>query len=166
MTREEQNAFLNKEYAEAVRYMDNAKESLQKANKEDDGYYADRKYVRAACGTAYSGVLVALDAWFELKGVEQLPKRQRKSVNFYKKNVSQLDKKMSDYFDTVYNVLHLDGYYDGLLKVKTIQSGFEDAYKIIDKIKPENPIEIKEIKASAIKRMLDKLLVSISVMFR
>jgi len=166
MTREEQNIFLNKEYAEAIRYMDNAKETLQKARKNDWGYYEDKKYVRTACGTAYNGVLVALDAWFKMKGVINPKKNSRKSVDFYKWNVSQLDKKMSYYYDTVYDALHLYGYYDGLGKISIIQAGFEDAYKIIDKIKPENPIEVKESNARAAKRVLTKLLISIAVMFR
>jgi len=163
MTREEQNIFLSKEYTEALRYMDNAKETLQKAIKRDDGYYTDKKYVRTACGTAYNGVLLALDAWFEMKGVENLKKNNRKSIEFYKRHVSEFDKKMADYFDTVYSVLHLSGYYDGTLKVKTIQTGFEDAYKIIEKIKPENPVEVK---TSGMKRLLNNLIVSISVMFK
>ena len=57
-------------YAEAIRYMNNAKEVLQKARK-DGKYYADKKYVRMACGTAYSGTLVALDAYLLLKGVPE-----------------------------------------------------------------------------------------------
>ena len=166
MTIQEQNAFLSKEYFEAVRYMNNAKEALQKANKEDDGYYTDKKYVRVACGTAYSGVLVALDAWFEIKGVKNPKRNNRKSVDFYKRNISLIDKKMSDRFDTVYEVLHLVGYYDGERRIKTIQSGFEVAYEIIDKIKPENPIEVKENKANAAKRIFDKLQILISVAFR
>ena len=66
-----------------------------------------------------------------------MPKRQRKSIDYYKRNVSKLDKKMSDRFDTVYNVLHLSGYYDGETSIKVIDGGFESAYEIIEKIKPE-----------------------------
>ncbi|MDR0582018.1 MAG: DUF5618 family protein, partial [Prevotellaceae bacterium] len=69
MSLEEQQELKQKSYAEAMRYMNNAKETLQKAKKEDN-YYADRKYVRTACGTAYNGVLLALDAYFMLKDVE------------------------------------------------------------------------------------------------
>jgi hypothetical protein len=36
-----------KGYAEAMRYMANAKETLQKARKEDN-HYADKKYVRTS----------------------------------------------------------------------------------------------------------------------
>jgi uncharacterized ferritin-like protein (DUF455 family) len=166
VTKEEQNIFLSKEYAEAIRYMDNAKETLQKAQKRDDGYYTDKKYVRTACGIAYNGVLLALDAWLEMKGVANPKKNGRKSIDFYKRNISLFDKKMSDHFDTVYEVLHLLGYYYGVLKVNIIQSGFEDAYKMIDKIKPENSTKNKESKSDAAKRIVNNLIVSIAVTFR
>jgi len=166
MVREEQNLFLNKEHAEAIRYMDNAKEALQKARKGDDGYYADKKYVRTACGVAYNGVLVALDAWLTMKGVSNPKKKGRKSVDFYKMNISALDKKMADHFDTVYDVLHLLGYYDGVRRVKTIESGFDVAYEIIEKIKPEHPIEVRESRADGFRRVLSILSVSAAVMFK
>jgi len=136
MSNDEQQIFLKKEYAEAVRYMDNAKEFLQKA-KRDGSLYTDKKYVRVACGTAYNGVLLALDAWFVLKGIPKPNKKQRKSIEYYMSNISQIDKKLATYLHSVYNVLHLDGYYDGILSVKVINSGFEDACEIIEKIKPD-----------------------------
>jgi len=52
-------------------------------------------------------------------------------------NISQIDKKLATYLHSVYNLLHLDGYYDGETNVKAIAAGFEDAYEIIEKIKPE-----------------------------
>jgi hypothetical protein len=167
MTREEQNAFLSEEYSEAVRYMDNAKEALQKAKKRDDGYYSDKKYVRTACAIAYLGVLVALDAWFKLKCADMpnSKKKKNKSIEFYEENVAKLDKKMLSRLNSVYNVLHLEGYYREETNVKIISAGFEVAYEIIDKIKPENPIEVKESKSDALKRMFDKLQILIAVMF-
>jgi hypothetical protein len=45
MTRDEQNTYQSVEYAEACRYMDNAKETLKKAGKQDEGQYGDAKYV-------------------------------------------------------------------------------------------------------------------------
>jgi len=136
MTIGEQQILLKKEYAEAVRYMDNAKETLQKA-KRDGSHYTDKKYVRTACGTAYNGVLLALDAWFVLKGIPKPSKKQRKSIEYYMSNVAQIDKKLVASLHAVYNVLHLAGYYDGVTNVKVIAGGFEDAYEIIEKIKPE-----------------------------
>jgi hypothetical protein len=47
-------------FAEAMRYMDTAKELLQKA-KKSDYYYVDKKNVRISCGAAYHAVLIALD---------------------------------------------------------------------------------------------------------
>jgi hypothetical protein len=140
MNREEQNAYLSAEHAEAIRYMDNAKDALKKAGKADDKYYKDRKYVRAACGVAYSGLLVALDAWFVLKGVPKPTRKQRKSIDFYMFHLAKIDKKMLSRMDVAYALLHLEGYYDGILSVKAIEGGFDAAYDIIDKIKPENPV--------------------------
>ena len=133
---EEQNVFLKNRYAEAIRYMDNANATLKTAGKEKDNkYYKDDKYVKTACGTAYNGVLVALDAWLKIKGVE-IKKGKRKSIEFYTDNVAILDRKMSKALRTAYNVLHLAGYYDGETKINIIQSGLDTAYEIIDKIKP------------------------------
>jgi len=133
---EEQKLFLNKRYAEAIRYMDNANATLKTAGKETTNkFYKDDKYVKTACGTAYNGVLVALDAWLKIKGVE-IQKGKRKSIEFYTDNIAKLDGKMSRSLKTAYNILHLAGYYDGETKIKVIQAGFEEAYEIIDKIKP------------------------------
>jgi hypothetical protein len=165
MTREEQNIFLSKEYAEAVRYMDNAKETLRKAGKEDDGFYQDDKYVKSACGIAYLGVLKALDAWFVIKEIPEPPKKKQKSIEYYMSNIARIDKKLVAYMNTTYRILHLEGYYHGMTRVKIINDGFELAYEIIDRIKPENPIEIKESKSNTAKRILNKLMISISVMF-
>jgi hypothetical protein len=134
MSTAEQQELKQKNYAEAMRYMENAKETLQKAVKEDD-YYRDKKYVRTACGTAYNGVLIALDTYLKLKDVE-MPKKKRRSIEFYTNNIAKIDKKMLNYLDVVYNVLHLDGYYDGILNARIIKEGFDVAYRVIDKIKP------------------------------
>jgi hypothetical protein len=136
MSIEEQQELKQRSYTEAVRYMDNAKEVLQKAKKEDK-HYKDAKYVRMACGTAYSGTLLALDAYLTLKDVE-LPKRKRRSIEFYTVNVGKLDRKMLQYVNDVYDILHLDGYYDGIRNAKVIHAGFDSAYEIINKIKPIN----------------------------
>jgi hypothetical protein len=119
-------------YTEAIRYMDNAKDVLQKAQK-DGKYYRDKKYVRIACGTAYSGILVALDAYLLLKGV---PKPKKKSIDFYSKNIATLDNNLLRDLNSAYSIVHLNGYYNGLLRVDAIKSGFDVAYDIIDRIKP------------------------------
>jgi uncharacterized protein (UPF0332 family) len=129
----EQDKMKSEYYEEAIRYMENAKETLKKAGKEDD-FYKDDKYVKTACGIAYNAVLKALDGYFILKEVKG-PK-SRKSIEFYRTNTSKIDKKILNYLNSAYNILHLDGYYDGILSVDVISTGFKYAYTIIDKIKP------------------------------
>jgi hypothetical protein len=164
MTREEQNAKLAIGHAEAMRYMDNALETLKKAGR-DGPLYADPKYVRTACGTAYNGVLIALDAWLELKGLPKLSKKQRKSIEYYISSLATVDKKMVSFLNIAYDTLHLAGYYDGITSVKMIESGFDAAYYIIDKIKPENPVETPETRGNKAKRTWSNLLVAVAVMF-
>ncbi|GHV65334.1 hypothetical protein FACS1894199_05740 [Bacteroidia bacterium] len=143
MSNEEQEGIKQRAYAESMRYMNNAKATLQKARKEDN-YYADKKYVRTACGTAYSGVLLALDTYLELKGVE-MPKKKRRSIKFYTSHVAQLDGKLLNELNTVYEILHLDGYYDGIQKADVIKSGFDSANEIINKIKPIHVLELPSV---------------------
>ena len=135
MSIHEQQRLREKYYGEAMRYMDNAKECLQKAQK-DGRYYNDQKYVRMACGTAYNGVLIALDGFFMLKDIEIPKGKKRKSIEFYHNNLALLDKKMLNTLNNVYKVLHLWGYYDGIEDVMIVQRGIEDAHTLIDKIKP------------------------------
>ena len=134
MSINEQQSLKKEYYGEAIRYMDNAKECLKKAKKEDE-YYHDKKYVKMACATAYSGLLVALDCFLQLKDIKPKAK-ERKSIEFYQKNISNLDKKMLSSLNSAYQVLHLWGYYDGIENVNILKTGFDDTYKIIDKIKP------------------------------
>jgi len=129
----EQLELKTKYYNEALRYMDNAKQTLKEAGKEDN-HYKDDKYVKTACGTAYNGVLKALDCYLMLKGID-IPKG-RKKVTFYEKKINGIDKKLGTHFNDIYEILHLNGYYDGLCNVKVIQEGFSVAYTVIEKIKP------------------------------
>ena len=137
MSINEQEALKEKYYSEAIRYMNNAKDCLAKAKKEDN-YYHDQKYVKMACGTAYSGVLVALDCYLMLKGIDKPKGKARKSIEYYQSNITKIDKKMLDYLNSAYKILHLFGYYDGIENVNVVKEGFEEAYRIIDKIKPTN----------------------------
>jgi hypothetical protein len=129
----EQDKIKSEYYEEAIRYMENANETLKKAGKEDD-FYQDDKYVKTACGIAYNAVLKALDGYFITKEVK-VPKR-RKSIEFYRDHIARIDRKLMAHLNNAYTVLHLDGYYDGNVIVDTINSGFKSAYLIIDKIKP------------------------------
>jgi len=133
MSIQEQQEVKEKYYNEAIRYMNNAKETLKKAGKEDN-FYKDVKYVKTACGTAYSGVLLALDGYFLLKGVEK--KKGRKNIEFYQSSLTMINKKLLNSLNATYEALHLAGYYDGTNFAPIIIAGFNEAYEIIKKIKP------------------------------
>jgi uncharacterized protein (UPF0332 family) len=165
MTLEEQNAVLSAEHTEANRYMDNAKETLKRAEKQDDGYYRDEKYVRTACGTAYLGVVRAVEAWLVLKGVLMPGKKKHRNIDFYVANIAKIDKKMLSHLDTAYDILHLEGYYRGATRVKLIEVGFDAAYDIIDKIKPENPVIVPETRGGKAKRVWNTFLISAATIF-
>ena len=132
---DEQKQLKTSYYNEAICYMENAKETLKNAGKDND-YYIDDKFVKTACGTAYNGVLKALDCFLILKEIPTVKKGSRKDKQYYEKALAQLDNKLLKYYGTVYKVLHLDGYYDGETNVSIIQGGFKVAYTIIQKIKP------------------------------
>ena len=135
MSTQEQEQTKKEYYGEAIRYMDNAKEYLKNAKKED-GFYLDKKYVKTACGTAYNGMLTALDCFLMLKGTDKPKGKMRKSIEFYQTNIAKIDKKMLNYLNGAYEILHLWGYYDGITKASIVTEGFDLAYSIIDKIKP------------------------------
>ncbi len=119
-------------YKEAMRYIENAREDLKLAGK-DGKFYADEKYVKSASGIAYSGTLVALDYLFDVKNV---PKRRgRKSIDYYKEHLGKIDKKLLKELNSVYNILHLNGYYEGETNIKSIEAGFDNAIDLIDSIK-------------------------------
>jgi len=122
-------------YKEAMRYIDNGRDNLKKAGKADN-YYKDIKYVKTGCGVAYNGVLFALDFYLDHKGVKPLKHPKKKSIEWYRENISRLDKKLLSALNNVYTVLHIDGYYEGINSVKIVQAGFEVAEEIIDRIKP------------------------------
>jgi hypothetical protein len=65
-----------------------------------------------------------------------LKKGTRKDRQYYEKRITKIDKKLLKSFETVYFVLHLNGYYEGRTNVSIIQDGFKAAYTIIEKIKP------------------------------
>ena len=140
MSIQEQQHLKEKYYSEAIRYMENAKENLMKARKEGK-FYHDAKYVKSACGIAYCGLLVALDGFLILRGISKPAGKARKSIEYYQSNIAGIDRKMLDYLNSAYNILHLSGYYDGITNVNVIQEGFGNAFTLIDKIKPTNGLQ-------------------------
>ena len=111
---------------EARRHIDNAKGFLSNNAGKEDGLYRDRKYVKIAGHTAYTGILLALDELLNEK-----KKKTRKSVEWYQKELSGIDKKITSDFATAYQILHLDMGYDGTRSEKIAKLGMETAEKII-----------------------------------
>ena len=135
MSIQEQKEVRERYHSEATRYMDNARECLKKAKKEGR-FYHDSKYVSMACGTAYKGVLIALDGFLLLKGVDKPKGKDRKSIEYYHNDIGKLDRKLLDYLNSAYKILHLFGYYDGIESVDVVKTGFEFAHTIINRINP------------------------------
>ena len=120
-------------YLESMRYIDNARQQLKQAGKEDN-FYVDEKYVKTACGTAYSGALKALDFLFDIRNIDK--KRGRKSIEFYRTILATIDKKLLKLINSAYTILHLSGYYEGETGIKIIEDGFDYAILIINALKP------------------------------
>lgn len=120
-------------YQEAMRYIENAREQLKLAGK-DGKFYIDEKYVKSASGIAYLGVLKALDFLFDIKNIDK--QRGRKSIEYYQRNLARIDSKLLKNLNEAYHLLHLDGYYGGIVGIKTIDTGFDYAITVINALKP------------------------------
>ena len=134
MSVQEQEQTKERYYREAIRCMDEAREYLKNAEKEDN-FYVDRKIVKKAFKTVYGGFLVALEGFFTLNGLKPKAK-ERKSVEFYQHNIAKIDKGMQIYLENAFKILLLLGYVDGASDAVIIEHGFDFAYTLIDKIKP------------------------------
>ncbi|MBI4691354.1 MAG: DUF5618 family protein [Nitrospirae bacterium] len=121
---------------ESIRYFNNAKEILKNAPIEDDTY-TDVKPVREAFGTAYLAILEAINEILLKKGLTK--KDLPKSVDAYRialqKHVSVHNGKLLREFEKLYDLLHIAGYYRGLLyDTYVVKDAFKAAKGFIDKI--------------------------------
>ena len=121
---------------EAIRYLENAKELLSKSPIEENAY-ADVKYVQEACGTAYLAILKAIEEHLQCKGVSK--KELPKSVDSYREALRKYlgihNGKLLREFESLYEELHIAGYYRGLLwHVDVIKDVFKSTKVFIDKI--------------------------------
>ncbi|SKC16960.1 DUF5618 family protein [Dyadobacter psychrophilus] len=123
--------------SEARRHIDNAKDFLSNNAKKQDGIYHDKKYVKIAGHTAYTGILLALN---ELLGEKN--RKTPKSVEWYQMELSKLDKSLLAKFTTAYQVLHIDMGYQGSKSAKLASVGLGEAEKIISWV--ETRLEKKE----------------------
>jgi len=128
-------------YNEAVRCFNNANDLLKKARPKE-GLYQDKKHLQEACGTAYLAALKAIDAYLIKNGVEE--NRLPQSVDAYREAINKILsrgngrlKPLKRYFNEVYYLIHIHGYYRGLPSVKAIDDGFDMVKEIIEIIKHE-----------------------------
>jgi hypothetical protein len=101
---------------EAMRYLENARDIL-KGIPVDDNIYTDKKPVREAFGTAYLAVLEAINEALLKKGLtrKELPKSVDGYIAALKKRLSVNNGKLVREFDSLYDALHIAGYYRGLI---------------------------------------------------
>ncbi|MCI4627027.1 MAG: DUF5618 family protein [Candidatus Magnetoovum sp. WYHC-5] len=121
---------------EAIRYLENAKEILKTA-PIDDNTYMDIKPVQEACGTAYLAILKAIDEYLIKHGVDtkELPQSVDGYRNMIKKYLSIHNGKLIKEFDKLYKLLHIAGYYRGLLgDTRVVKDAFIATREFIDKI--------------------------------
>ncbi|KQS32635.1 DUF5618 family protein [Dyadobacter sp. Leaf189] len=112
--------------SEARRHIDNAKDFLSNNAKKEDGLYKDKKYVKIAGHTAYTGILLVLN---ELLGKKN--RKTPKSVEWYQYELSRVDKSLLAAFTTAYQILHIDMGYQGSKSAKLASVGLQEAEKII-----------------------------------
>lgn len=122
---------------EALRYLENVREILRSAPVEDNTY-TDVRPVQEACGMAYLAVLKAIDGYLVKQGVDQ--KELPQSVDGYGEMIRKYliihDGKLLKEFERLYKLLHIAGYYRGLLEdVSVVKDSLKAAKSFIEKIK-------------------------------
>lgn len=121
---------------EALRYLNNAEEILKSIPIEDNTY-ADVKLVQEACGTAYLAVLKAIDEYLIEKGVgeKELPQSIDGYREMMRRYVIVRNGKLMREFEKLYKLLHIAGYYRGLLEdVTVVKDAIKAARIFIEKI--------------------------------
>lgn len=121
----------NDPIAEARRYVENARKTLKENGELDleTRLYQDEKYVRAAGNYLWLGVLMALDAVFHVRK----DRRTRVDINTYLEAVGKRDRKLLDFVNEGYDVMHLYMNYDGVQAKGVSDEGFRLANTIIDR---------------------------------
>ena len=121
---------------ESLRYLNNAKEILKSVPVEDSTY-ADVKPVREAMGTAYLAVLEAIKEVLIKQGFtkKELPKSVEGYRKVLRKYVAVRNGKVLREFEKLYDMLHIAGYYRGLLYDRdVVKDALKAARSFIDKI--------------------------------
>ena len=121
---------------EAVRYLNNARDIVRRVPFERD-IYVDSKPVREAMGTAYLAVLEAINEALSRRGVAR--KELPRSVDAYRvalqRHLATRNGKLMREFESLYDLLHIAGYYRGLLyDRKVVRDAFDAAQRFIEKV--------------------------------
>lgn len=124
-------------HKEALRYLNNAKEILNKVPVEDNRY-TDTKPVREAFGTAYLSILEAINEVLLKRGFSK--KELPKSVEGYRKALQKYvtihNGKLLKDFEMLYDALHIAGYYRGLIyNVDAVKDYIKSTKTFIEKLK-------------------------------
>jgi len=120
-----------------LRYMENARETLKRSPTEGNTYL-DIKYVKSACGTAYLGVLRAIDEYLLKRGLNewQLPQSIEGYRDAVKRHLSVRNGKLAREFEMLYKALHMAGYYRGLLQnTEMVKDALRAAEDFIKKVR-------------------------------
>jgi hypothetical protein len=121
---------------EASRYLNNAKDILRSVSVEDNTY-TDVKPVREALGTAYLAVLEAINERLIKQGLtkKELPKSVEGYRKFLRKYMAVRNGKLLREFEKLYDMLHIAGYYRGLLYDRdVVKDALKAAKTFIDKV--------------------------------
>ena len=121
---------LKHQIREAERYLANAKQILSEKAGKKGNLYSDKKYVRMAGHTAWSGVLVALDAVTDVR--KNAKKNARVDIKDYQNAVAKKDKKIPKLLQATYDTLHLSLGYDGNLSFGVARDGLKNGQMMID----------------------------------
>ncbi|MBF0456991.1 MAG: DUF5618 family protein [Nitrospirae bacterium] len=127
--------------------MENAR-GLLKAAAIEGNIYLDKKPVREAFGTAYLAILEAINEALIKKGFtrKELPKSVDGYMAAIKKHLSVNNGKLAREFDSLYESLHIAGYYRGLLyQVPLVKEAMKEADAFIKKILPQSAPEIPKL---------------------
>lgn len=123
---------------EALRYLNNAKEILKSIPVENN-IYTDIKPVREAFGTAYLAILEAINEYLKTKkGLtkKELPKSVDSYRNALQKHIAVHNGKLMREFEMLYDMLHIAGYYRGLLyDTDVVKDAIKAAKVFIEKIR-------------------------------
>src|SRR3990167_3550886 len=94
-------------YEEALRYIDNAEDTLKKAKKVGN-VYTDKKYTKSAAGIAYAGIEKAAKWFIKFRGIKIPANSDAVEI---KKALAKIDGKATDLFGNLYSILHIAVYY-------------------------------------------------------